>query len=239
VDPKKGRVELSAFDASWKRIATANDEAGRDLAKMFAADVFVVEDVLVNTIYAENQRALARMLLQAGDREGAEEMERRAKKTSASLIEKCWDERDGLFYDLAGKGESFLRTSTISSLMPLLLADLPSDMTRALVDALRDPMRYGANHPVPTVAKNEPSYAPGICGTKLVWRGPSWMNANWYVARGLRRHGEDELASSIEDRSIALVERSGFREYYNPETGEGHGAQDFGWTALVLDMLDR
>jgi Mannosylglycerate hydrolase MGH1-like glycoside hydrolase domain len=33
------------------------------------------------------------------------------------------------------------------------------------------------------------------------------------------------------------VEEHGFREYYNPLTGEGAGAHDFSWTALVLDML--
>ena len=84
---------------------------------------------------------------------------------------------------------------------------------------------------------NEPSYAPGIVGTKLVWRGPSWMNTNWYLARGLRRHGRAEIARHVEDRSGALVERDGFREYYNPTTGEGNGARDFSWTGVVVDLL--
>jgi hypothetical protein len=65
------------------------------------------------------------------------------------------------------------------------------------------------------------------------------MNTNWYLTRGLRRHGRADLARVIEDRSAQLVERAGFREYYDPLTGEGHGARDFSWTALVLDMLDR
>jgi hypothetical protein len=32
------------------------------------------------------------------------------------------------------------------------------------------------------------------------------------------------------------MERSGFREYYDPLTGEGHGAREFTWTGLLLDM---
>jgi glycogen debranching enzyme len=234
---KVERIDLDAFSDSWKRIASANDAAGRDHHKMFEQDVFVVEDVLVNVIYAENQRVLARLFEHSGALESAREFSARAKKTSAALIEKCWHEEDGLFYDLAGRSESFLRVSTVSSLMPLLLADLPSRMADKLVEALRDPRRYGANYPVPTVARNEPSYVAGIVGTKLVWRGPSWINTNWYVARGLRRHGQDQLAQLIEDRSATLVERSGFREYYNPETNEGYGAEHFGWSGLVLDML--
>ena len=43
----------------------------------------------------------------------------------------------------------------------------------------------------------------------------------------------------IEDRSGRLVEEHGFREYYNPLTGEGAGAHDFSWTGIVVDMLAR
>ena len=33
-----------------------------------------------------------------------------------------------------------------------------------------------------------------------------------------------------------LVEKSGFREFYNPHTGAGAGAEDFGWSTLVTLM---
>jgi hypothetical protein len=33
-----------------------------------------------------------------------------------------------------------------------------------------------------------------------------------------------------------LVEKSGFREYYDPVTGEGHGAREFTWSGLLVDM---
>ena len=37
-----------------------------------------------------------------------------------------------------------------------------------------------------------------------------------------------------------LVEKSGFREYFQPETGAGLGAHDFTWAAaLYLDLVDR
>jgi glycogen debranching enzyme len=78
-----------------------------------------------------------------------------------------------------------------------------------------------------------------VVAEKLVWRGPVWINTNWYLARGLRRYGRPDLARHLEDRSAALVEGAGFREYYDPRTGEGHGARDFSWSALALDMLAR
>ena len=44
------------------------------------------------------------------------------------------------------------------------------------------------------------------------------------------------VSDGNEEASIALTQRSGFREYYDPRTGEGFGAEGFSWSALVLDM---
>ena len=60
---------------------------------------------------------------------------------------------------------------------------------------------------------------------------------NWLIARGLRHHGYREQADAIAASSAELVLKSGFREFYNPLTGEGYGARDFGWSTLVLDLI--
>ena len=226
------------FTAAWERVAGPYAEVGRDPDRMFGLDLFVVEDVLVNSIYAENERVLGELLAEAGDAAGAEEMRRRARRTTTALVDKCYDRDAGLFFDLAGADEEMLRTNSVSSLMPLVLPDLPAPVAASLVDHLEDPREYSAPFPVPSVAMNVPSFSAAPIG-KLVWRGPSWINTNWYLSRGLRRHGREDLAAVIEDRSAALVEEHGFREYYNPLTGEGGGAHDFSWTGLVLDMLAR
>jgi neutral trehalase len=226
------------FTAGWERVAGPYAEVGRDPDRMFGLDLFVVEDVLVNSIYAENERVLGDLLERTGDVAGAAEMRRRARRTATALVDKCYDRDAGLFFDLAGAEEEMLRTNSISSLMPLLLPDLPAPIAATLIDHLEDPREYAAPFPVPSVAMNHPSFSAGPIG-KLVWRGPSWMNTNWYLSRGLRRHGRADLAALIEERSARLVEDHGFREYYNPYTGEGAGAQDFSWTAIVVDMLAR
>lgn len=230
---------LEDYTAAWERVAGPYAKVGRDPEKMFALDRFVVEDVLVNTIYGENQRVLGDLLERTGDAAGAREMRRRSAATTKSLVEKCFDRDRGLFFDLAGAAEKPLAVNTVSCLLPLALPDLPAFAVDALVGHLTDPREYAAPFPVPSVAMDEPSFVPGVVGTKLVWRGPVWMNTNWYIARGLRRHGRVDLARHVEDRSAALVEKSGFREYYDPLTGEGHGAFDFSWTAIAVDMLAR
>lgn len=224
---------------AWQRVAGPYDTVGRVPARMFELDVFVVEDVLVNTIYAENQRVLAGLLERTGDAAGAAEMRARGEATLAGLLQKCWDPQAGLFFDLAGRREEMLRVNTVSSLLPLALPNLPAPIAQRLLAHLSDPREYWARYPVPSVAMNEHSFVPGVCGDKLVFRGPTWMNTNWYLSRGLRHHGRPDLARIIEQRSAELVERFGFREYYDPLHGQGNGARDFSWTALVLDMLER
>jgi Mannosylglycerate hydrolase MGH1-like glycoside hydrolase domain len=229
--------DLAGMTAAWERVAGPYATVNREPTAMFSMDRFVVEDVFVNTIYAENQRVLSGLLARIGDHDGAAELAARAARTTRGLVSKCYDPSAGLFFDLAGLREEPLRVNTVSSLVPILLEDIPPAAVEALIHHLTDRSEYGAPFPVPSVAMNEPSYLPPTADSKLVWRGPTWMNSNWYIARGLRRHGHTELARTIEDRSAQLVERSGFREYYDPITGEGFGASDFSWTALVLDLL--
>ncbi len=224
------------YTAAWHRVADAYEAVDRVPEKMFDLDRFVVEDVMVNTIYAENQRVLGRLLDETGMSDDGDVFRGRAEATERALIEKCWDERRGLFFDLSGREEKWLETNTITSLFPLLLEGLDRDIVERLVGHLVDPDEYAAPYPVPSVARNEPSYRPGTVGGNLVWRGPTWLNSNWYLIRGLRRHGHEHVAQRIADRSLELIGLSGFREYYNPETGKGHGAVDFGWSTIAVDI---
>jgi hypothetical protein len=231
------RIEHAEFTRAWERVAGPYAEVGRDPARMFELDRFVCADVLVNTIYAENLRVLADLLERTGDAGRTARFRSRAERTVRALVEKCYDAQAGLFYDLAGRdGRGRLRVNTVSSLMPLVL-DIPREAARALVAQIEDPLKYQAPFPVPSTALDEPAYLEPTADSRLVWRGPTWINTNWYLSRGLRRHGREDLARVIEDRSAALVERSGFREYYDPFSGQGFGAEGFSWSALALDML--
>ncbi len=228
----------AAFEAAWRSLAEKNARLGHDSAAIFAADRFVVEEVASNVLYAENQRLLGGLLTQLGDTEGAADFGARAEHTQAALLARCWVPETGDFSSLAGNDETPLPGSTVAGLMPILLPVLPEAIVERLASRMADPADFGTRYPVPSVSRGDPAYRAAPRGTVL-WRGQSWINMNWYLARGLRRHGREQLARSIEDASLALVERSGFREHYNPETGVGYGALGFGWSALVLEMLSE
>jgi glycogen debranching enzyme len=107
-----------------------------------------------------------------------------------------------------------------------------------LIAQLEDPGAYATLWPIPSCSRSEPAFRPGAIGEHLLWRGATWINVNWFLCRGLRRHGRPDLARRIEDSTATMIEREGFREYYDTLTGEGRGAPAFGWSALILDLLE-
>lgn len=173
----------------------------------------------------------------AGRHLDSSEFEARGRRVTAALIEKCWDDRAGVFWDLAGWDEERARTLTFSALFPLILADLPGGIARRLVeDHLLNEREFWLPYPIPTVAASEPSFDPHW-QTRTTWRGPTWVNVNWYLYNGLRMHGFTDVASELARRTLAMVARGGIREFFDPLTGDGQGARDFGWTCLVLDLI--
>jgi glycogen debranching enzyme len=127
--------------------------------------------------------------------------------------------------------------STWSSLAPLAIPELPLHVRCRLVeDQLLDPRRFRAAFGIPSVSMDEPSFKPGFAWWRC-WRGPSWMNTTWLLAPAMRSLGYVEEANRVVESMIVAVDRHGFREYYNPNTGQGLAARGFGFSTLLLDLL--
>ena len=95
--------------------------------------------------------------------------------------------------------------------------------------------------PPTSVSATEPTFScddRGAVGLRRYWRGPTWVNAAWLMWLGLTRLGYREQADELAERLARTVLQSGLREYYNPFTGDGMGAVDFGWSSLVLELID-
>lgn len=234
-DQVLGLEELSnrGFIAALQRVYTAYAPMRGDDQRILAADIFHLEDVLVNSIYALGLRSLARLL---DDSPEAAEFNREADRTRDALLSKCWDEEAGAFFDLSGVVEKPIKIVTISSLMPLVLADLPRPIVERLVDQwVTSSDHFWLPYPLPSVPASDPRFLPGN-PRGFIWRGPTWINTNWFLCHALRQHGYTEVADTIVARSHDAIEKSGYREYYHPYTGAGLGARDFGWSTLILDM---
>ena len=225
---------LPTLRRSMKRLFDAYRDAAPEAQPLL--DVFLFEDVMMNSIYADGLRALAKLSRAVGAPD-ADRFERESKRTQNALMSKCWDEEAGVFWDLSGKAEEPAKVLTFTSLFPLILPDLDARVAKRLVhEHLLNEREFWLPYPVPSVAANEVSFDPAW-QTKTTWRGPTWVNVNWYLYWGLRAHGFDDIASELARRTVAMQARGGIREFYDPFTAEGYGATDFGWSCLSLDLI--
>jgi len=211
-----------------------NRRLGYDAGKIVERYEEHAEDVLVNVFYALALRALSRL-----DEEHGSVYAQRADRTESALLERCLDERTGLFLDLAGRRERPVAVSTWSSLAPLALSGLPVDVRRRLVEEqLLDNRRYRAPVGIPSVSRDEPSFTPGFSLWRC-WRGPAWVNTAWLLVPAMRELGYEEDADRVVGSLVRAAARGGFREYYNPLTGRGLAARGFGFSTLLVDLLHR
>lgn len=204
-----------------------------DLKRVLARGGFCVQEVLVNTAHALSLRALAHL-------SGDGSLVVRAARVEHALIEHLWDERAGLFFDRALPSGTPLAVSTWASLAPLALPTLPREIADRLVAHLRDPRAYALPWGIPSTAAYEPSFRRRTSERlPSYWRGPTWIATNWLLHRGLEQHGYLEDATRLAQRTVELVRRSGFREYYDPIDGTPSGSAGFGMSTLALDLEYR
>ena len=230
-----GLQDLSneGFITALKKLYHSYEPIRHDERLLVSSDIFHVEDVLVNSIYALGLQSLARLL---GNRLEAIEFRDDASKTLEALLNKCWDPDVGAFFDLSGTSETPVEIVTISSLMPIILPDLPKSIVEILVNKwITSDKHFWLPYPLPSVPASNAKFIPGN-PNGFIWRGPTWINTNWFISRALYDHGYQDLSAEIVSKSIQCIDQSGFREYYNPYTAEGLGAGDFGWSTLILDM---
>jgi hypothetical protein len=233
VQPDESGLDASPkFDPVWGRrahglffplLVRRNRKLGFDARRVSAAGGPVVCEVITNVLWSLSLQALGR------------------PSATPALVERLWDEQRGLFFDEAGPAGGRPYVSTIASLAPLALPDLPESIGRRLVEEhLLDRERYWTPVPPPSVSAEEPSYEPdgGRGLLRRYWRGPTWVNTAWLVWLGLRRLGYDEEAGRMVKAISGAVGLEGFREYYDPRNGKGLGARDFAWSTLLAEMLE-
>ncbi|MEX2238378.1 MAG: hypothetical protein WEB00_12695 [Dehalococcoidia bacterium] len=221
-----------------RRLDIDNKRRGFSLAENVRRGRFHAEDVIVNTFLGLSLEAAAEAHQRLGQAEAATKARDRAERLLGALLKKSWDPEAGLFWELYGAEEQALKTATISGLTPLALG-LPREVVERLVDTLTNPGRFWPAYPCPSVALDEPAFdagSPYSVRSPLIWRGGTWVNTNWLLHLGLRRHGYHDIADELCRRTQDLIRQSGFREFFNPFTGKGYGASSFGWSTLVVDM---
>lgn len=206
-----------------------------NLKKIYKKGYFLVKDVGFNTIYAQNLNALANLCEKMEDPDSGE-FSTLAKKVTRSIFNVMYDEKDIAFYDVYGKENIKIKISTPTIFYPVVLKDIPEGISKKVMDThFFNSEEFDTPYPIPSVAKSHPAFNPGE--SMYIWRGPTWIVNNWFLHEFLLEKGYRKESKRLIQSIKQLIEKSGFREYYNPFTGEGYGARDFTWAGLVVDMI--
>jgi hypothetical protein len=206
-----------------------------DDAQLLDESPFLVEDPLFNAIWLWSTHALVEIagLLRADPRPHLAA----ARRIHDGLLAHLWEPVARRFYARDLRAGRLIRKESIVSLAPLLDPELPAERVEAILAHLGSP-HFRGHGPVerflvPSYDLQGPEFS-----SRRYWRGPVWMNASWLLWRGLRQHGQDRHTAEVGASMVELVRRSGFREYYDPASGTGHGSDGFSWSAAVLvDLL--
>lgn len=173
-----------------------------------------------------------------------------------------WSEIDGLYCDYDSVAAERSPVLASSGFLPLICGAPSVDQARALLRHLHNPATFGTAFPVPSIAASDTAHY-----AKDMWRGPSWININWLIARGFERYagyGADfaEAAAGLDAATIDEIERCAARfgtffEYFDdrrevdppqllrkgicdPNNPFRQVIHDYGWTTtLYLDLVMR
>lgn len=187
--------------------------------------------------------------------------EKKAQDLKAAIQEHCWDERDGMFYNVDVNLLPIDKTQLLHSgcprhwsaliqrievwacFMPMWAGIATKEQAERMVSRLRDERTFNAPYGVRTLSKMEKMYAIIKSGNPSCWLGPIWGISNYMVFDGLCKYGYNEEARALAEKTVTMfgrdIEKCGeMHEYYDPESGEGVNNPGFqNWNFLSLNML--
>ena len=202
-----------------------------DSAAVFRHPPFAIADLTFNSILVRGNTLLRQISRDLGAPLPAS-LESVMQETEAAM-EMLWDQAAESYYSCDTRTGELIKEQSIAALMPLYAGCIDTARAKHLTRMLADPALFGAPYPVPTVPLTS-----GWLEPVRYWQGPTWVNTNWLIIDGLHRYGFTGEAETLRARTLQLVGKSGFYEYYNPLTGGPAGVGDFSWTAaLSIDLL--
>ncbi len=187
-----------------------------------AESPFLVADLAVNFILLRADRDLLWLARRLEAPLPEEEIAGWIARSEAAL-RRLRDPRTGFYHPLDGRRGRLIGVRTHAAFLALW-AGLGDALLIAQLERWTAKTRFALS----SVEADDPRFEP-----RRYWRGPVWPVTNFLIAEGALRAGAPELAARLCEDLRQLVERSGFREYFDPCDGRGLGGERFAWTAAI------
>jgi hypothetical protein len=226
-DVKTVSARQRPTDAEYRRylgIVERLRDAGWDTERQVDDSPFAVEDVAFTAITARAASDLGDAGRQLGFDTAT--VDRIAAACRAGLAA-LWDADMRWFLPFDVRSGTRISSVTAGALLTLWARAATDEQAEHLVSRLDS---WATVLPV-AVPSSDP--AGSTFDPERYWRGPVWVLLNWMIADGLASTGRTARAEKLRASTRALVERSGFCEYFDPRTGTGIGGQGFSWTAAL------
>lgn len=170
-----------------------------------------------NALVAFNALELASITGDAGLRRAGDEITDR-------LVAR-WSASTGTWIDGGPASDSSGSVRVLDALLPALVChDHAADAVRAALD----PGQFGGAAGPAGVHREEPSFAP-----TRYWRGPAWPQLTYLLWVAAVRCSQRRQADALARALVLGARRSGFAEYWEPDTGAALGAHPQAWATLA------
>jgi glycogen debranching enzyme len=196
-----------------------------NIARIKEKSEFIVEDLLMNCIWCEANHCLSLIAKEIEEEYG--KFLKWSKETKEIMRKKLFSKKFYYSYDV--KAKRLIKKYSCMKFIPLFSGIATEEQAKIIFDLIDE---FDLGYPIASYWPKASEFSE-----KLYWRGPVWININWFLIKGLKRYGYDAKAEEIRQKTIELIEKNGFFEYFNPKTGEGYGEDNFSWTAaLYIDL---
>ncbi len=184
------------------------------------------------------EKTLLQIYRQLPDRVPADVMKEKARLRKQAILNNCWDEKAGFFFDYNWTSHSKSNSWNLAAAFPLFFNIASSEQAARTADHLKNKFLQDGG------------LATTLSNTGQQWDAPNgWAPLQWMTYKGLMQYGHDALANQIREHWKRLNERTyaetgKMMEKYNIQDiqvkaggGEYPNQDGFGWTNGVYLMF--